>query len=171
MSAPWRGSTAVVACFFAGIVLHMWLATDPENLVDARGQKVDWVLPGATGANTRAADAVWRTRWPWGKPPEPVPVVVVPPPPPPPAVPVGIIAVGKGYEALFLDPMLGEVRLSTGGQLSNGSRVTKVTANRVDWVSSDGAKHHHELLSDPAIPLPVLQPQVQLGLSPVLSPE
>lgn len=107
---------------------------------------VDWSLPSPAAVELAAADEVWMSRAPWGAPPG---STNAEPPPPPPPVPVGIVASGGKFRALFVVPGGAETRAGAGDALPDGGRVLEVSRFRVTWVDGQGTKHEQELLADP----------------------
>lgn len=144
---PWpRRAALLVAAWLLGGLAFLALGAGPGTRTGAPGAHVDWRLPAAPAQELAAADEVWTLRAPWGAPAKPADAA---PPPPPPPVPVGVVASGGVFRAVFVTPGGPEVRVKAGDALPDGGRVTAVSRFHVSWIDGQGAKHEQELLADP----------------------
>ncbi|MDQ2702906.1 MAG: hypothetical protein M3Y70_08900 [Pseudomonadota bacterium] len=109
---------------------------------------VDWQLPDPPARELDAPDKVWTGRAPWGGGAA-RPGADAEPPPPPPLVPVGVVASGQGFRAVFIAAGGPEVRVKAGDTLPDGGQVTAVSRFHVSWIDGQGTKHEQELLADP----------------------
>lgn len=140
----------VLAAFIGGGLLQRALFEPPPTQLAMARARDAWVLP-ADGSWLGSADAFWTGARPLGAPPTPPPPPPPPPPPVvPPAVPAGVVVGADGrYESIFLDPILGEVRLKAGDRMPQGGRVTRITRTAVEWVDGKGTRYRHAMLADP----------------------
>lgn len=149
MKAWLKGVIAVLAAFSAGIAGYALFAPGPDRLVAGRSAIESWSLPGVKAYTTASLAAEWRRLTPWGAPPPPPP-----PPAPPPLVPVGVVKAVAGYEAIFLVPGGGELRVRPGARLPDGGRLLQVRESTIVWRNAKGERQERALLSGPPPPPP-----------------
>lgn len=143
---PWaRRAWLIAAALLLGGLAFLGLGDGPGSQAGTVPTHVDWRLPAAPAQELAAADGVWVARAPWGAPPKPVDAI----PPPPPPIPVGVVASGKAFRAVFVTLGGPEVRVKAGDALPDGGRVTAVSRFHVSWIDGQGTKHEQELLADP----------------------
>jgi len=134
-----------IAAFGAGALAFLALGAAPDFGPPAPAAHVDWRLPAQETQELAKPDAVWKDRAPWGAPQAQEGA----PPPPPPYLPVGVLASGKSWQAVFVATGQPEVQVKPGDALPDGGKVTAVSRTRVAWTDREGNKREHELLTDP----------------------
>ena len=143
----------VFASFLLGGIAQWLWEPSPDfgdNLVTVRDA---WRTPESGMSEVAASDGIWNRRYPLGSPPPPPPPPAPPPPPPPPppAVPAGVLAQTDGtYQAVFIDPVVGQVTLDAGDELPSGGKVLRITRTAVEWLNGKGQRFRHNMLADPA---------------------
>ena len=145
---------ALIVCsglMAGGLLQRVFFKPPQTNLVLAKAAD-RWVLPGTEGVWTAGGNDIWESGRPLGAAPAPPPLPAPPAPPPPPTVvPAGIVVVGRNVlQAVFFDPMAGEVQLKRGDALPSGGRVVRIEPNLVEWTNSKGQRFRHVMLLDPA---------------------
>ncbi|WP_147653410.1 hypothetical protein [Vulcaniibacterium gelatinicum] len=148
-----RPLLVIAGALLTGALAYLGFGARPPAPQAARPVADAWRLPKPPTADLAAAEAAWQVHTPWGAPPPPAGSTEPPPPPPP--VPVGVIRVRGGVEALFVQPGVGEQRVRVGGKLADGGRVTAIKGFRVEWVDGEGRRFRRELFADPPQPIPV----------------
>lgn len=143
---PWtRGAWTMAAAFVAGGLGFLAFGAGPGFGPGGPAAHVDWRLPAKETQELAKPDEVWKDRAPWGaQAPE-----GAPPPPPPPYLPVGVLASGRSWEAIFVAAGQPEVQVKPGDALPDGGKVTAVSRARIAWTDREGTKREHELLTDP----------------------
>lgn len=139
-----RGWT-VAAAFAAGSLALLAFGTAPDFGAPVQDAHVDWRLPPQEKQELAKPDAVWKDRAPWGAPQAPEAA----PPPPPPYLPVGVLASGRSWQAIFVAAGQPEIQVKPGSPLPDGGKVTEVSRTRVAWTDREGNKREHEWLTDP----------------------
>ncbi len=139
------------AAAMLGAVAYAWLGESPQAAVSNRAADLQWELPAPVVHDLASQDPVWQSRAPWGSLPQPE--VPPPPPPPPPPVPVAIVAAGRGFEAVFVVPGGGEVRVRPGSALPDGGRVKAITRANVVWTDGAGQEQSQEFFGDRLRPM------------------
>jgi hypothetical protein len=143
---PWtRRAWTTVAAFALGGLACLAAGARPDVGAAAADSHVDWRLPAPPEQELAGPDAVWKDRAPWGA----APVAKDAPPPPPPYLPVGVLATGRSWQAIFVAAGQPEVQLKPGDALPDGGKVTAVSRTRVAWTDREGRKREHQLLTDP----------------------
>lgn len=145
MKAWAKRAWATAAAFAAGGVAFLALGTQPDPGAPVADAHVDWRLPAREKQELAKPDAVWNDRAPWGAPKAPEAA----PPPPPPYLPVGVLATGRAWQAVFVASGQPEVQVKAGSRLPDGGKVTEVSRTRVAWTDREGNKREHEWLTDP----------------------
>lgn len=145
MRPAWRRTLPVAGPLLAGALAYLLLGAGPRANLARTVAPAGWALPAETAPDLAAADALWAQRAPWGAAAgagpdgESVPVVV----------PVGVVAVRDGFEALFAVPGAPLLRVREGDALPGGGSVTAITRGQVSWTDSAGQARQRELLVDP----------------------
>lgn len=143
---PWaRYAWASAAAFAAGGLGFLAFGSGPDFGAPARDAHVDWGLPAQERQELAKPDAVWKDRAPWGATQAPEAA----PPPPPAYLPVGVLASGRSWQAIFVAAGQPEVQVKPGSALPDGGKVTAVSRTRVAWTDREGNKREHEWLTDP----------------------
>lgn len=128
--------------FLAGALAYLAFGHDPERVVADEAGAAEWQLPEPAQRDVAAAATTWQRRAPWGKAtPDPAATAQAP------AVqPVGVVAVGGEWVALFLQPGGAVARVSEGGALADGGRVDRIGADTVAWTDGAGNARENKLL-------------------------
>ena len=130
-----------------GAAAFLLAGDGPAHEGEPRPAGAAWQLPGTPVRELKGPDEVWASRSPWGRPP--AAEAEAAPPPPPPWRPVGVVAKGRGFRAVFVTPGSPETVAGAGDPLPDGGRVLSVTRFHVAWVDGQGNKLEQELLADP----------------------
>lgn len=139
-----RVITTAAACL-AGVLAFLAVGPGPDFGRAGPASHVDWRLPPGQRQELAKPDAVWKDRAPWGATQAPEAA----PPPPPPYLPVGVLASGRSWQAIFVAAGQPEVLVKPGSSLPDGGKVTEVSRTRVAWIDRAGNKREHEWLTDP----------------------
>lgn len=133
----------VAVAFLAGALAYLVFGHDPQRVVAEEAGAIEWQLPVPAQRDGAAAAAVWQRRAPWGKAAaDPAAEAQAP------AVqPVGVVAVGGEWVALFLQPGGTVARVPEGGALADGGRVDRITPERVAWTDGAGKSREDKLLA------------------------
>ena len=54
------------------------------------------------------------------------------------------------YQAVFIDPVVGQVMLAMGDALPSGGKVLHISRTAVEWLDGQGQRFRHNMLADPA---------------------
>lgn len=154
MSGILKPLLGMAAAFLLGALAWWLVGPGPDRAASRPGLHVDWQLPDVEKQELAAADAVWKQRAPWGSQAGATGAGEAEPAPPPPSTPVGVVAAGKGFRAVFVTPGADEVQVKAGDRLPDGGRVIAVSRFRIGWIDAQGTKHEQELLSDPLLSVP-----------------
>lgn len=145
MKAWAKRAVVTAAAFGVGAIASMALGAGPDFGPSGPAAHVDWRLPAQETQELAKPDAVWKERAPWGAPK----AAEGAPPPPPAYLPVGVLASGRSWQAIFVATGQPEVQVKAGAALPDGGKVTAVSRGRIAWTDREGNKREHELLTDP----------------------
>jgi hypothetical protein len=144
---PWpREAWLVPLALLLGGGAFVLLGDGPGSQAGAHQGGGGWSLPAAPSRELAGPDGVWASRAPWGRPEAERTEAA---PPPPPWRPVGVVANGRTFRAVFVTPGNPETVAGAGDKLPDGGRVLAVSRFHVTWTDGQGNKREQELLADP----------------------
>lgn len=155
MNARLRPLLPVLAPLLLGAVAYLLLGDGPHTDAGRQVEAVAWSLPEDAPVDAAAAREVWEKRAPWGRAAAAATAATGAPAPQP--LPVGVIAAGGQWQALFFMPGGDVVRLAKGEALPTGGEVKAISPTVVAWTDAAGEAHRRELLVD-ADPRPAAVP-------------
>ncbi|MBW8311783.1 MAG: hypothetical protein K0M64_07065 [Rhizobium sp.] len=155
MNARLRPLLPVLAPLLLGTVAYLLLGDGPHTDAGRQVEAVAWSLPEDAPVDAAAARVVWEKRAPWGRAAASATAATGAPAPQP--LPVGVIAAGGQWQALFFMPGGEVVRLAKGEALPTGGEVKAISPTVVAWTDAAGEAHRRELLVD-ADPRPAAVP-------------
>jgi hypothetical protein len=151
MTGSWKPLLWLAGAMLLGVFGYsLFGQRPPQSVVPDPERGGEWSLPDLPGPRDAAIGADWTVLDPWNAAP---PAVAEAPPSLPPAVPVGVMRVGRGWKAVFVQAGVEQVA-GPGERLHGGGQVRSVGPLQVRWVDADGQAHVRELFADPLQDLP-----------------